>query len=93
MANTLGSLLGNHYLFYEENVHYETPRELIDHVSRKKLTFVFGVHLFQYPSGKESATFIGYIKDVSEELLYRIYDRKKGVSGSIQFCSLDAIYE
>ena len=40
MANTLKSLRRNHYQFYKGKGHYETPDELIDHVSGKKLTLV-----------------------------------------------------
>ena len=67
MANTLKSLRRNHYQF---------PDELIDHVSGKKLTLVSDGHFFQYPPGRESATFIGHIKETSEEFLFRIYDRE-----------------
>ena len=61
MANTLKSLRRNHYQF---------------HVSGKKLTLVSDGHFFQYPPGRESATFIGHIKETSEEFLFRIYDRE-----------------
>ena len=44
--------------------------------SGKKLTFVPDGHFFQYPPGRESATFIGHIKETSEEFLFRIYDRE-----------------
>lgn len=76
MANTLKSLRRNHYQFYKGKGHYETPDELIDHVSGKKLTLVSDGHFFQYPLGRESATFIGHIKETSEEFLFRIYDRE-----------------
>lgn len=76
MANTLKSLRRNHYQFYKGKGHYETPDELIDHVSGKKLTLVSDGHFFQYPPGRESATFIGHIKETSEEFLFRIYDRE-----------------
>ena len=67
MANTLKSLRRNHYQFYKGKGHYETPDELIDHVSGKKLTLVSDGHFFQYPPDKESVTFIGHIKETSEE--------------------------
>ena len=76
MANTLKSLRRNHYQFYKGKGHYETPDELIDHVSGKKFTLVSDGHFFQYPPGRESATFIGHIKETSEEFLFRIYDRE-----------------
>lgn len=76
MANTLKSLRRNHYQFYKGKGHYETPDELIDHISGKKLTLVSDGHFFQYPLGRESATFIGHIKETSEEFLFRIYDRE-----------------
>ena len=76
MANTLKSLRRNHFQFYKGKGHYETPDELIDHVSGKKLTLVSDGHFFQYPPGRESATFIGHIKETSEEFLFRIYDRE-----------------
>lgn len=76
MANTLKSLRRNHYQFYKGKGHYETPDKLIDHVSRKKLTLVSDRDFFQYPPGRESATFIGHIKETSEEFLFRIYDRE-----------------
>ena len=76
MANTLKSLRRNHYQFYKGKGHYETPDELIDHVSGKKFTLVSDGHFFQYPPGRESATFIGYIKETSEEFIFRIYDRE-----------------
>ena len=76
MANTLKSLRRNHYQFYKGKGHYETPDELIDHVSGKKLTLVSDGHFFQYPPDKESVTFIGHIKETSEEFLFRIYDRE-----------------
>ena len=76
MANILKSLRRNHYQFYKGKGHYETPYELIDHVSGKKLTLVSDGHFFQYPPGRESATFIGHIKETSEEFLFRIYDRE-----------------
>ena len=76
MANTLKSLRRNHYQFYKGKGHYETPDKLIDHVSRKKLTLVSDGDFFQYPPGRESATFIGHIKETSEEFLFRIYDRE-----------------
>lgn len=76
MANTLKSLRRNHYQFYKGKGHYATPDELIDHVSGKKLTLVSDGHFFQYPPGRESATFIGHIKETSEEFLFRIYDRE-----------------
>jgi len=76
MANTLKSLRRNHYQFYKEKGHYETPDELIDHVSGKKLTLVSDGHFFQYPPDRESVTFIGHIKETSEEFLFRIYDRE-----------------
>ena len=76
MANTLKNLRRNHYQFYKGKGHYETPDKLIDHVSRKKLTLVSDRDFFQYPPGRESATFIGHIKETSEEFLFRIYDRE-----------------
>ena len=76
MANTLKSLRRNHYQFYKGKGHYETPDELIDHVSGKKLTLVSDGHFFQYPPDRESVTFIGHIKETSEEFLFRIYDRE-----------------
>lgn len=76
MANTLKSLRRNHYQFYKGKGHYETPDELIDHVSGKKLTLISDGHFFQYPPCRESATFIGHIKETSEEFLFRIYDRE-----------------
>ena len=76
MANTLKSLCRNHYQFYKGKGYYETPDELIDHVSGKKLTLVSDRDFFQYPPGRESATFIGHIKETSEEFLFRIYDRE-----------------
>ena len=76
MANTLKSLRRNHYQFYKGKGHYETPDKLIDHVSRKKLTLVSDRDFFQYPPGRESATFIGHIKETSEEFLFRSYDRE-----------------
>jgi hypothetical protein len=76
MANTLKSLRRNHYQFYKGKGHYETPDELIDHVSGKKFTLVSDGHFFQYPPSRESATFIGHIKETSEEFLFRIYDRE-----------------
>ena len=72
MANTLKSLRRNHYQFYKGKGHYETPDELIDHVSGKKFTLVSDGHFFQYPPGRESATFIGHIKETSEEFLFQI---------------------
>ena len=68
--------VGEPYQFYKGKGHYETPDELIDHVSGKKLTLVSDGHFFQYPPGRESATFIGHIKETSEEFLFRIYDRE-----------------
>lgn len=76
MANILKSLRRNHYQFYKGKGHYETPDELIDHVSGKKLTLVSDGHFFQYPPDRESTTFIGHIKEISEEFLFRIYDRE-----------------
>ena len=76
MANTLKSLRRNHYQFYQGKGLYETPAELIDHISEKKFTLVSDGHFFQYPLGRESATFIGHIKETSEEFLFRIYDRE-----------------
>lgn len=76
MANILRSLRSNHFQFYKGKGRYETPDELIDYVSRKKLTLVSDEHFFQYPPGRESATFIGHIKETSEEFLFRIYDRE-----------------
>ena len=68
--------LFHHYQFYKGKGHYETPDELIDHVSGKKFTLVSDGHFFQYPPGRESATLIGHIKETSEEFLFRIYDRE-----------------
>ena len=76
MATILKSLRKNNYLLYKGKGKYETPDELIDHVSGKKLTLVSDGHFFQYPPGRESATFIGHIKETSEEFLFRIYDRE-----------------
>ena len=77
MATILKSLRKNNYLLYKGGKgKYETPDELIDHVSGKKLTLVSDGHFFQYPPGRESATFIGHIKETSEEFLFRIYDRE-----------------
>ena len=76
MANTLKSLRNNHYLFYKGKGRYETPDGLINHVCRKKLTLVSDGHFFQYPPNRESVTFIGHIKETSEEFLFRIYDRE-----------------
>lgn len=76
MANILKNLRRNHYQFYKGKGHYETPNELIDHVSGKKLTLVSDGHFFQYPPDRESTTFIGHIKEISEEFLFRIYDRE-----------------
>ena len=42
----------------------------------RRLTLVSDGHFFQYPPGRESATFIGHIKETSEEFLFRIYDRE-----------------
>lgn len=75
-AGILKSLRRNHYQFYKGKGHYDTPDELIDHVSGKKLTLVSDGHFFQYPPGRESATFIGHVKETSEEFLFRIYDRE-----------------
>ena len=57
-------------------VQRETPDELIDYVSRKKLTLISDGHFLQYPPNRESVTFIGHIKETSEEFLFRIYDRE-----------------
>lgn len=76
MANILKSLRRNHYLFYKGKGRYETPDELTDHAADKRFTLVSDGHFFQYPPGRESVTFIGHIKETSEEFLFRIYDRE-----------------
>lgn len=76
MANILRSLRSNHFQFYKGKGRYETPDELIDYVSRKKLTLISDGHFLQYPPNRESVTFIGHIKETSEEFLFRIYDRE-----------------
>lgn len=75
-AAILKSLRKNHYMFYKGKGRYETPDELIDYVSFKNLTLVSDGQFFQYPPGRESATFIGHVRETSEEFLFRIYDRE-----------------
>ncbi len=76
MARTLRSLRSNHYLFYKGKGGYDTPDELIDYVSHKKFTLSSNGRFFQYPTNRESATFVGQVKETGEEFLYRIYDRE-----------------
>lgn len=76
MANTLKSLRSNHYLFYRGKGEYDTPDELINYVSCKDFTLSSNGRFFQYPTNRESATFVGQIKETGEEFLFRIYDRE-----------------
>lgn len=76
MARTLRSLRKNHYLFYKGKGKYETPDELFTEVARDKLTLISEGHFFQYPRNRESATFVGRIKETAGEFLFRIYDRE-----------------
>ena len=76
MACTLKSLRKNHYRFYKGKGRFQTPDELIDYVSRKRLTLISEGHFLQYPINKESVTFVGHVRETAEEFLFRIYDRE-----------------
>lgn len=76
MAETLKSLRKNHYMFYKGKGIYETPDNLISHIENKGFTLVSNGNFFQYPQNRESATFIGQIKETGEEFIFRIYDRE-----------------
>ena len=51
------------------------PADKESHVRENDYTLLAGKAFFQYPVSRESATFVGSVKETGEKFLYRIYDK------------------
>lgn len=75
MAGTLLSLRKHHFMYYTGKGSFDDVEEFMDYMEKEKYTLLANGTFFQYPVNKESATFIGSVKETGEEFIYRIYDR------------------
>lgn len=74
-ARILLSLRKHHFLYYKGEGRFEDLDEWMDYIRENDYTLLAGKAFFQYPLNRESATFVGSVKETSEKFLYRIYDR------------------
>lgn len=75
VARILLSLRKHHFLYYKGEGRFEDLDEWMDYISGNDYTLLADKAFFQYPLNRESATFVGSVKETGENFLYRIYDK------------------
>ena len=75
VARILLSLRKHHFLYYKGEGRFEDLDEWMDYIKENDYTLLAAKAFFQYPLNRESATFVGSVKETGEKFLYRIYDK------------------
>ena len=75
VARILLSLRKHHFLYYKGKGRFEDLDEWMDYIRENDYTLLANRTFFQYPVSRESATFVGSVKETGEKFLYRIYDK------------------
>ena len=75
VARILLSLRKHHFLYYKGEGRFEDLDEWMDYIRENDYTLLAAKAFFQYPLNRESATFVGSVKETGEKFLYRIYDK------------------